>query len=52
MECTDHVVVGVDGSPASIAAAVWAQDIARAGDWPLTILHTPPPRHRHPHPAC
>lgn len=41
MECTDHVVVGVDGSPASIAAAVWAQEIARAGDWPLTILHTP-----------
>ena len=40
MDFTDHVVVGVDGSSTSIAAAVWARDIARAGHWPLGIVHT------------
>jgi nucleotide-binding universal stress UspA family protein len=38
MDFTDHVVVGVDGSSTSIAAAVWARDIARAGHWPLGIV--------------
>ena len=38
MDFTDHVVVGVDGSSTSIAAAVWAGDIARAGHWPLGIV--------------
>lgn len=40
MDFTDHVVVGVDGSSTSIAAAVWARDIARAGHWPLGIVYT------------
>ena len=40
MDFTDHVVVGVDGSSTSIASAVWARDIARAGHWPLGIVYT------------
>jgi nucleotide-binding universal stress UspA family protein len=40
------IVVGVDGSAASVAALVWARDEAEARRAPLVIVHVLDPRNR------
>ena len=43
------LVVGIDGSDAGVAAAVWAADEAIARDVPLRLVHAADVASVHPH---